>query len=44
MEQNNLGIEHRLELENELKPLCEKFSDAHIFEKLAERIRRREDD
>lgn len=40
----NLVIEHKLELENELKPLCEKFADAQIFAELAERIRRREYD
>jgi len=36
----NLVIEHGLELENELKPLCEKFADTQIYVKLAERIRR----
>ncbi len=35
----NLVIEHGLDLEAELKPLCEKYADQEIYSRLARKIR-----
>jgi hypothetical protein len=35
----NLAIEHNLDVENDLKPLCDQFADAEIFSKLTRHIK-----
>jgi hypothetical protein len=35
----NLVVEHQLDLEEDLRPLCDKFADEQIFDRLAEHIR-----
>ena len=35
----NLALEHGLDVEADLKPLCDRFADERIYAKLAERIR-----